>query len=100
MPNNINGRGLTDREMLQLCLELEKSRCRSISQTILEAVHSDLRHIYQQCFELASSNQHELYKIMDEKGWYETQLASQNSIQQVQEYMKNNLHPDAHYEGK
>ncbi len=33
MPNNIEGRGLTDRELVQLCLELEKGRCRSISNT-------------------------------------------------------------------
>ncbi|PLR77412.1 hypothetical protein CU633_10690 [Bacillus sp. V3-13] len=94
MPNNIEGRGLTDREMLQLCLELEKGRCRSISNTMLETTHHRLREIYQQCFENASSNQYKLFEILNEKGWYKTQLASIDQIGTVQELMQNNLHPD------
>lgn len=97
MPNNIEGRGLTDREMLQLCLELEKGRCRSISNTLLEASHEDLRDIYQQCFENANRNQYKLYEIMDEKGWYKTVHASTEQIGKVQEFMRNNLHPDDQY---
>ncbi|MBD1380529.1 spore coat protein [Metabacillus arenae] len=94
MPNNMEGRGLTDREMLQLCLELEKGRCRSISNTMLETSHKELREIYKQNFENASSNHDELYKIMNEKGWYKTDIASMEQIGKVQEFMQNNLHPD------
>lgn len=97
MPNNIEGRGLTDREMLQLCLELEKGRCRSISNTILETSHKELRDIYQQCFDNASDNQYSMYKIMEEKGWYKTEIASNEEIHKVQEYMQNNLHPDKQF---
>ena len=94
MPNNIEGRGLTDREMLQLCLELEKGRCRSISNTLLETTHSKLREIYEHCFENASNNQFQLFEIMNKKGWYKTELATKEQIVNVQELMQNNLHPD------
>lgn len=94
MPNNMEGRGLTVREMLQLCLELEKGRCRSISNTMLETSHKDLREIYHQCFNNANTNQYKLYEIMDEKGWYKTEIASTENVQKVQEFMQNNLHPD------
>lgn len=94
VPNNIAGRGLTDREMLQLCLELEKGRCRSISSTILETTHQELRDICQDCLNNASKNQYEIYSIMGQKGWYKTELAMPEQINQVQELMQNNLHPD------
>lgn len=94
MPNNMEGRGLTDRETLQLCLELEKGRCRSVSNAILESSHKDLREIYQQCFDNADTNQYRLYEIMNEKGWYKTEKASIEEIHKVQEFMQNNLHPD------
>ncbi|MCZ8533304.1 Coat F domain-containing protein [Paenisporosarcina quisquiliarum] len=94
MPNNIAERGLTDREMLQLCLELEKGRCRSISNTLLETKHPQLREIYKQVFDNASSNHYLLFEIMENKGWYKTELASKEQVGKVQELMQNNLHPD------
>ncbi|WP_088105471.1 spore coat protein [Halalkalibacter urbisdiaboli] len=94
MPNNIEGRGLTDREMLQLCLELEKGRCRSISQTMLETSHQELRKIYQQWLDNANDNQIQLYEVMSQKGWYKTAPASVEQINQTQKLMQNNLHPD------
>jgi spore coat protein CotF len=97
MPNNIEGRGLTDRELLQLCLELEKGRCHSINSIMLETKHQGLREIYKEAFKNASTNQYELFKIMDEKSWYKTELASLEQINKVQELMQNNLHPDDHF---
>lgn len=94
MPNNIEGRGLTDREMIQLCLELEKGRCRCISNTLVETSHSELREVYQQCFDNAINNQYRLYDIMKEKGWYKTEVATTKQIGNVQSMMQNNLHPD------
>ncbi|TXC92963.1 spore coat protein [Metabacillus litoralis] len=94
MPNNIEGRGLTDREMVQLCLELEKGRCRGISNTMIETSHKELRDIYESMLENANNNQYELYEMLEEKGWYKTELASADQIKQVQGYMQNNLHPD------
>jgi len=98
MPNNIEGRGLTDREMVQLCLELEKGRCRSLGSTMLETTHKELRDIYTQCFDNASKNNYKLYQLMDEKGWYKTELATVDQIKNVQEYMQNNLHPDDQFQ--
>jgi len=97
MPNNIAGRGLTDREMLQLCLELEKGRCRSISNTMLETTHQELREVYQKCMDNASTNQFKLFEMMSSKGWYKTEMASVEQIGKVQELMQNNLHPDSHF---
>ena len=97
MPNNIEGRGLTDREMLQLCLELEKGRCRCIGSTMLETRHKELRDLYQQCLENASSNQFELFEMMNTRGWYQTDIATIDQIGRVQELMQNNLHPDDHF---
>ncbi len=94
MPNNIEGRGLTDREMLQLCLELEKARCRSICNTMLETTHQGLREIYKNCLDNASRNHFELFETMNNKGWYKTELATNEQIGRVQELMQNNLHPD------
>ncbi|GAE35283.1 spore coat protein [Halalkalibacter akibai] len=94
MPNNINERGLTDREMLQLCLELEKGRCRSIGNTMLETSHTELRDLYRTFFESADQNQVSLYELMSSKGWYKTDQASAEQVTKVQEFMQNNLHPD------
>ncbi|KKI90095.1 hypothetical protein WQ54_23585 [Bacillus sp. SA1-12] len=94
MPNNMAGRGLTEREMLQLCLELEKGRCRSIAGTMLETTHKELRDVFTQCFENAAQNQFKLFEIMNQKGWYKTELASIEQIGKVRELMQNNLHPD------
>ncbi|UOY93159.1 spore coat protein [Ectobacillus sp. JY-23] len=97
MPNNIEKRGLTDREILQLCLELEKGRCHSTSNAMLETSHQELRSIYQQCFENASNSQYELYKIANQKGWYKTEIASTEQIVTVQEHMQNNLQPKGNF---
>jgi len=97
MPNNMEGRGLTDREMTQLCLELEKGRCQSINSTMLEVSHKDLRDIYQQCLEKATNNHYRLFELMEQKGWYKTELASSDQMEKVQEYMQNNLHPDQQF---
>ncbi|MBN6888081.1 spore coat protein CotF [Cytobacillus horneckiae] len=93
MPNNIKGRGLTEREMVQLCLELEKGRCRSISHTLLETSHGELREIYQHCFQTATENQYALFEIMQNKGWYQTDIATPAEIAKVQAFMQNNLNP-------
>lgn len=97
MPNNMEGRGLTDREMIQLCLELEKGRCQSISHTMIETSHIDLREIYGNCLEKATTNHFRLYDILKQKGWYKTELATPDQIEKVQEYMQNNLHPDQQF---
>ncbi|MBP3950813.1 spore coat protein [Bacillus suaedae] len=97
MPNNIKDRGLTDREMIQLCLELEKGRARSISSTILETSHEELRDIYKQLYTNATDSQYQLYEIMNQKGWYKTAIASIEQINQVEKFMQNNLHPDSQF---
>ena len=94
MPNNIEGRGMTDREMVQLCLELEKGRSRSICNSILETSHEALHEIYQQCFVNATSNHYKLYQTLSDKGWYKTDMATPEEIGKVQKFMQNNLHPD------
>jgi spore coat protein CotF len=94
MPNNIAGRGLTDREMVQLCLELEKARCRSLSNTILETSHQQFREIFKQCLDVSLHNQHRLFKLMKKRGWYNVQTATTAQIGQTQELIQNNLHPD------
>ncbi|MGJ9382351.1 spore coat protein [Salipaludibacillus sp. CF4.18] len=95
MPNNMIGRGLTDREVLHLCIEIEKGRCMSIANTMMETSHEELRNIYQNCLENASSNQYSLYEMMKDKGWYQSLYASKEQIGEVQELMQNNLNPDS-----
>lgn len=97
MPNNIEGRGLTDREMVQLCLDLEKNRCRSLCNTMLETAHKELREIYEQCFANASKNHFILFQLLSEKGWYKTEVATIDQISKIQDNMQNNLHPDDHF---
>ncbi|MFT9847690.1 spore coat protein [Aneurinibacillus sp. REN35] len=93
MPNNIEGRGLTDREMMQLCLELEKGRCRSISNTLVETSHGNLRELYQRCLETALTNQQHIVDRMQEQGYYEMPRATQEQLARMQEQLQNNLHP-------
>lgn len=95
MPNNIAGRGLTDREYLQLCLELEKGRCRTLSNTLLEINHQELREIFLHCFETAHKNQYNLFDFMKNKGWYRTTIASQPEIEIAQKNIQHNLQPDS-----
>ncbi len=97
MPNNMEGRGLTDREMLQLCLELEKGRVLALSSTMVEASHQELREIYRQCLDTASSNQYSLYELAEKRSWYKTEMATTEQIGRVQALMQNNLHPDDHF---
>ncbi|WP_026693944.1 spore coat protein [Peribacillus kribbensis] len=97
MPNNMEGRGLTNREMLQLCLELEKGRSRSLGNTILETSHPELQDIYAKCFDNAIANHKAIFTMMDVEGWYETEPASLEQVERVQEFMRNNLHPDEQY---
>ncbi|WLD93611.1 spore coat protein [Alkalihalobacillus sp. AL-G] len=94
MPNNMKNRGLTDREMLQLCLELEKGRCRSSSNALLETSHKELRDVYKHCFENAEQNQSKLFEVMKEKDWYKVEPATTEQIGKTQALMQNNLHPD------
>ncbi|MCR6115130.1 spore coat protein [Salipaludibacillus agaradhaerens] len=94
MPNNMDGRGLTDREMLQLCLELEKGRCRSAANVLMETSHKDLRDIYEGCFANAKDSQYDLYEILHSKGWYIQSQATDEDVTRVREEMRNNLHPD------
>ncbi|MBO8173379.1 MAG: spore coat protein [Bacillaceae bacterium] len=94
MPNNIEGRGLTDREMVQLCLELEKNRCRSIAETLLETEHQELRNLYQECLNQAYENQNELFRLMSHRGWYAVEPATAEQIGKTQSRMQQNLHPD------
>lgn len=94
MPNNMDDRALTEREMLQLCLELEKARCMASGRSMLEAAHDELRNVYKQCFDYASKNQYDLFSYMEQKGWYETEVAAQEQVVKVQELMQNNLHPN------
>lgn len=93
MPNNIENRGLTDKELLQLCLELEKARCRSLSNTLLETSHKELADIYKHCFAQASENHAAIFSELNNAGWYKTALATPDEINSVQELMKHNLHP-------
>ncbi|KAB2331847.1 spore coat protein [Bacillus mesophilum] len=94
MPNNMDERSLTEREILQLCLELEKARCTGSGRSLLESAHDELRDIYNQCFEHASTNQYKIFSYLEQKGWYETELAAQEQVIRVQELMQNNLHPN------
>ncbi|SEM16049.1 Coat F domain-containing protein [Mesobacillus persicus] len=85
---------LTDKEMLQLCLELEKGRCQSISNTMLGTTHPALREVYQECFENSSSNQYQLLDLLVAGDQYKTQIASIEKIGTVQELMQNRLNFD------
>ncbi|MBN6188767.1 spore coat protein [Aneurinibacillus sp. BA2021] len=93
MPNNIEGRGLTDRELMQLCLELEKGRCRSLLNTIVETRHDSLRSLYQRCLETALTNQQHIFDRMQEHGYYQVPQATPDQIAQMQGLLQNNLHP-------
>ncbi|MBU8908034.1 spore coat protein [Desertibacillus haloalkaliphilus] len=96
MPNNIGSKGLTDREIAQLCLELEKNRCRSVSHTILEASNEQLRQIYSQCQQQYLAHQQDLYELMNERGWYTVDDATPEEIGEVQGLMQQNLNPGRH----
>jgi spore coat protein CotF len=93
MPNNIEGRGLTDREMMQLCLELEKGRCRSIASSLLETSHDELRAIYQRCLETAITHQQHIFENMQQSGYYIVPQATPEQIGEVQGLLQNNLNP-------
>ena len=97
MPNNMEHRGLTNREMVQLCLELEKNRLRSITNTLMETTHDELENIYRRGFEVTMENQKTMFDILHSRGWYDTKDASQEQIGKVQGLMQKNLHPDQLY---
>ena len=93
MPNNIGGHGLTDREMMQLCLELEKARIHSSSSALMETSHEELRRIYTRSFETACTNQQQLFTAMQQYGLYQVAQATAEQINAVQHAIQNNLDP-------
>lgn len=97
MPNNMEERGLTEREIMQLALELEKGRCRSLSNTLLETEHPGLRQVYQECLNNAYENQKQIFSTLQNEGWYRIPPATIEEIAEVQQNMQNNLHPDQQF---
>ncbi|AMA72832.1 MULTISPECIES: spore coat protein [Aneurinibacillus] len=93
MPNNMEGRGLTDREIMQLCLELEKGRARSIASVLLETSHSELRKIYQRCMDTVLDNQKQIFDNMRQSGYYVVPQATPEQIAEMQGLLQNNLNP-------
>ncbi|WP_018924563.1 spore coat protein [Salsuginibacillus kocurii] len=93
MPNNMDQRALTDRERLQLCLELEKGRLRSVSNTLLECSHDELRDVYRSCLDTTIENQRKLFDTLQTNDWYRVRKAEQAELEDVQEMMQHNLRP-------
>ncbi|WP_433750731.1 spore coat protein [Falsibacillus pallidus] len=94
MPNNIEERGLTEREMLQLCLELEKARCHSITDILTECANEELCSVYRQSLDNAFDIHRELFNMLNQKGWYKVLPAQVAQIEEVQNMMRENLNPD------
>jgi len=85
----INQPGMTEQELLSDLLNQEKQMITLYAAGIQEASCKNLRKLLASQFTQASQDQFEVLDRMREKGYYQTQEATSQQVQQVRNTFKN-----------
>ncbi len=83
--SQMDGQGVqfSDQDVLQLALNETKMMAASLNTYILEAANDQLRRDYMTVLGDVYSQQKQLFDVMQQKGYYNVQNASPQSIEQV-----------------
>lgn len=84
--NQMSGQGmqLSDRDLLQVCLNETKHLASSLNTYIQEATSDQLRRDYMSVLGDVYSQEKQLFDLMQQKGYYNVKNASSQDISQAQ----------------
>jgi len=80
---------ITDREILNVLLDQHKLGASSLTNMILESTNQYLRNDATSILTKTFQHQKQIHDLMTQKGWYQTQNASQQDISRAQQEMAN-----------
>ncbi len=78
-------KNITDREITNVLLDEHKLCAASLTNLILESSNQNLRTDLTNILNKSFQQQKQLFDIMTQKGWYQTQSASQQDITRAQQ---------------
>ncbi|MGE5577627.1 MAG: spore coat protein [Syntrophothermus sp.] len=75
---------LSDKDLAERMLNNHKLAASHLTQLILEAANESLRHDYINILQKTFDHQKQLWDLMNKRGWYQVQAASQQEIARAQ----------------
>jgi len=82
-------KGITDKEIVNILLDEHKLEASSLTNLILESSNQSLRNDAMNILTKTFQHQKQLFDIMTQKGWYQTQNANQTDIMRAQQEINN-----------
>jgi len=82
-------KGITDKEIVNILLDEHKLEASSLTNLILESSNQSLRNDAMNILTKTFQHQKQLFDIMTQKGWYQTQNAKQTDIMRAQQEINN-----------
>ena len=76
---------MDDRQLMENMLILEKGACDLLMHGTIESESPDVHHAFSCSLNTSLQMQERIYEKMQEKGWYPTQQAEQQKINQVKQ---------------
>lgn len=78
-------KNITDKEITNVLLDEHKLCASSLTNLILESSNQNLRNDASNVLNRTFQHQKQIFDIMTQKGWYQTQSASQQDITRAQQ---------------
>jgi len=78
-------KSIADKEIMNVLLNEHKLCASSLTNLVLESANQNLRNDATNILSRTFQHQKQIFDIMSQKGWYQTQTASQQSISQAQQ---------------
>jgi spore coat protein F len=78
-------KNLGDKEIVTVLLDEHKLCASSLTNLVLESVNQNLRNDAANLLSRTFQHQKQLFDLMAQKGWYQTQNASQQDISKAQQ---------------
>lgn len=80
---------ITDKEIVNILLDEHKLAASTLTNLILESSNQNLRNDTMNMLNKTFQHQKQLFDIMTQKGWYQTQNANQSDIMRAQQEFNN-----------
>lgn len=80
-------KNITDKEITNILLDQHKLAASSITNMILESTNQFLRNDATTILTKTLEHQKQIFDLMTQKGWYQTQNANQQDISRAQQEM-------------
>jgi spore coat protein CotF len=78
-------RSISDQEVMSILLSEHKLAASSLTNLVLESSNQFLRNDATVILTSTFNHQKQIFDFMNQKGWYQTQIASQQEISKVQQ---------------